>query len=301
MKALTAAGRAERSPAAATPRQRHRARWLGRTLLYIVTIGIGLVFAGPFFLAVSGSLKTPFEITAVPPTWLPEGLYWENYDAVLTITPFMTFLRNTVFLTVVNIIGGVLSSAVIAYGFARFRFPGRNVLFLLLLSQLMLPREITTIPQYVLFSELGWLDTYWPLTVPNWLAANPFGVFLLRQFFLTIPLDYDDAAKLDGANSFEIFWRIILPLMIPGLTALAIFEFINNWTSFFEPLIYLQSQDKLTLAVGLTWFQATGLGNEPKQAYLLAYSLLMTLPIIVVFFFAQRYFIRGIVVGGIKG
>ena len=277
------------------------ARRLERGLLYLLAIGLSVAFVIPFFWAVVGSFKTPFESTAIPPTWLPESLQWSNYRTVVSVTPFLTFLRNTIFLTTVNIIGGVLSSAVIAYGFARFRFPLRNVLFLILLSRLMLPHVVLVIPQYVLFSRLGWLDTYWPLTVPHWLAANPFGVFLLRQFFMTIPRDYDDAARLDGATSFRIFWQIILPLATPGLAALAIFTFIANWTSLFEPLIYLSSQNKMTLAVGLTWFQATGVGTMPKQSFLLAYSLLMTLPIVVVFFFAQRYFIRGVVLSGLKG
>lgn len=277
------------------------ARRIERILLYVLTIGLGIAFLIPFFWAVMGSLKTPFESTAIPPTWFPESPQWSNYWTVMTVTPFMTFLRNTVFLTAVNIAGDLLSSAAVAYGFARFRFRGRNLLFLLLLSRMMLPREVTVIPQYWLFSKIGWIDTFYPLIVPQWFAANSFGVFLLRQFFLTIPRDYEDAARVDGAGSIEIFRRIILPLSIPALVALAIFDFIYNWTSFFEPLIYLSSESKLTLAVGLTWFQTSGLGNMPRQPYLLAYSLLMTLPLIAIFFLAQRYFIRGIVMSGIKG
>lgn len=280
---------------------RSRLRRLERGLLYLVAIALGLAFMVPFFWSMMASFKTPFESTASPPTWLPESFQLGNYRTVLTLTPFPTFLRNTVILTVANIVGDVLSSAAVAYGFARFRFPGRNVLFMLLLSRIMLPREITVIPQYWLYSQIGWLDTYYPLIVPQWFAANSFGVFLLRQFFLTIPRDYDDAARIDGASSFQIFWKIILPLSLPALVALAIFDFIYNWTSFFEPLIYLNTQSKLTLAVGLTWFQSTGLGTMPKQPLLLAYSLMMTLPIIIVFFLAQRYFIRGIVMSGIKG
>ena len=240
-------------------------------------------------------------MTRLPPTWLPQSPQWVNYWTVVTVTPFLTFTRNTVFLTAVNIVGDILSSAAVAYGFARFRFRGRDVLFLLLLSRMMLPREVTIIPQYVLFNTFGWLDTYWPLIVPHWLAASSFGVFLLRQFFLTIPREFDEAAVIDGANSFQVFWRIILPLSMPGLAALAIFGFIGNWNAFWEPLIYLNSQDKLPLAVGLTWFQSTSFGNLPKQHLLLAYALLMTLPVIVVFFAAQRYFIQGIVLTGLKG
>ncbi len=175
------------------------ARRIERILLYVLTIGLGVAFLIPFFWAMMGSLKTPFESTAIPPTWFPESPQWSNYWTVMTVTPFMTFLRNTVFLTTVNIAGDLLSSAAVAYGFARFRFRGRNVLFLLLLSRMMLPREVTVIPQYWLFSKIGWIDTFYPLIVPQWFAANSFGVFLLRQFFLTIPRDYEDAARVDGA------------------------------------------------------------------------------------------------------
>lgn len=282
-------------------RRSRRLRRLQRGLLYLLAVALGLTFMVPFFWSVMGSFKTPFESTAIPPTWFPEAFQFENYRTVYNRTPFPTFLRNTVILTAANVAGDVLSSAAVAYGFARYRFPGRNALFLLLMSRIMLPREITVIPQYWLFSKIGWLDTYYPLIVPQWFAANSFGVFLLRQFFLTIPRDYDDAARMDGASSFKIFWQIILPLSFPALVALAIFDFISNWTSFFEPLIYLNTQSKLTLAVGLTWFQSTGLGTMPKQPLLLAYSLMMTAPIIVVFFLAQRYFIRGIVMSGVKG
>lgn len=293
-------GYAPRDAARANRRSR-RLRRLQRGLLYLLAITLGAAFMVPFVWSLLSSFKTPFESTAIPPTWLPKSFQLGNYRAILRETPFPTFLRNTIFLTAANIAGDVLSSAAVAYGFARFRFPGRNLLFMLLLSRMMLPREITVIPQYWLFSKIGWLDTFYPLIVPQWFAANSFGVFLLRQFFLTIPRDYDDAARLDGAGSFEIFWRIVLPLAVPALVALAIFDFIYNWTSFFEPLIYLNSENKLTLAVGLTWFQTIGLGNMPKQPLLLAYSLMMTAPIIAVFFFAQRYFIRGIVMTGMKG
>lgn len=305
MKAVTKKGpwlsQTVRRDSTSIDRPSRRLPGLGRGLLHLLAITLGIAFMVPFVWSVMGSFKTPFESTAIPPTWLPNSFELTNYRTVLTQTPFPTFLRNTVILTGANIAGDVLSSAVVAYGFARFRFPGRNLLFMLLLSRMMLPRELTVIPQYWLFSKVGWLDTYYPLIVPQWFAGNSFGVFLLRQFFLTIPRDYDDAARIDGANSFQIFWRIILPLALPALIALAIFDFIYNWTSFFEPLVFLNSQDKLTLAVGLTWFQSSGLGNLPKQPLLLAYSLMMTLPIIVVFFVAQRYFIRGIVMSGIKG
>jgi multiple sugar transport system permease protein len=243
----------------------------------------------------------PFETTQVPPTWLPKVPQWSNYAFVVTVIPFVTFFRNTVLLTAVNIVGELVVGSAVAYGFSRFRFRGRNVLFLLLLSRMMLPREVTIIPQYLMFHQIGWLDTYWPLIVPHWLAGSSFGVFLLRQFFLTIPREFDDAARVDGASSFRIFWNILLPLAKPALASLAIFSFIGNWNMLWEPLIYLSSTEKFTLSIGLTWFQNYQIGSSPKTQLMMAFSILMTAPVIVVFFAAQRYFIQGIVLSGLKG
>jgi ABC-type glycerol-3-phosphate transport system permease component len=282
-------------------RRRPLAAHAGRAALYALAIALGALFLIPYLWALGSSLKTPLEMTTIPPTWLPGAPQWRNYLFVTQVTPFLTFARNTVFLTLVNIVGEVLVGAAVAYGFARFRFRGRDVLFLILLSRMMLPREVTIIPQYLLFHALGWLDTYWPLIVPHWLAGSSFGVFLLRQFFLTIPREYDDAARVDGASSVQIFWRVLLPLAKPALASLAIFAFIGNWNMLWEPLIYLNTTEKLTLAVGLTWFQTTQIGNMPKTHLMLAYSIMMTAPVIAVFFAAQRYFIQGIVLSGLKG
>jgi multiple sugar transport system permease protein len=235
--------------------------YLGRALLYFLAISLGITFLVPYLWGLGTSLKTPFETTAIPPTWLPKVPQWSNYVLVSQLTPFLTFLRNTVFLTAVNIVGEVMIGAAVAYGFSRF----------------------------------------WPLIVPHWLAGSSFGVFLLRQFFLTIPREFDDAARVDGANSFQIFWQVLLPLAKPALAALAIFAFIGNWNMLWEPLIYLNTTEKMTLAVGLTWFQTFQLGNSPKTHLMMAYSIMITLPVIAVFFTAQRYFIQGIVLSGLKG
>ena len=293
---------AEASLAHTTLRRRRSAlQAVGRGALYLLAILGGVMFLVPYLWGLGTSLKTPLETTAIPPTWLPKDPQWQNYVFVATVTPFLTFARNTIFLTLVNIVGEVVIGAAVAYGFSRFRFRGREVLFVVLLSRMMLPREVTIIPQYLLFNQLGWLDTYWPLIVPHWLAGSSFGVFLLRQFFLTIPREYDDAARVDGANSFHIFWRVLLPLAKPALASLAIFAFIGNWNMLWEPLIYLNTTEKMTLAVGLTWFQTFQLGNSPKTHLMMAYSIMITLPVIVVFFTAQRYFIQGIVLSGLKG
>ncbi|HEY3082981.1 MAG TPA: carbohydrate ABC transporter permease [Chloroflexota bacterium] len=282
-------------------RRRSALQLLGRGALFALAIGLGVMFLVPYLWGLGTSLKTPLEITAIPPTWLPKAPQWQNYPFVATVTPFLSFARNTVFLTLVNIVGELVVGAAVAYGFSRFRFRGRDVLFVILLSRMMLPREVTIIPQYLLFNRLGWLDTYWPLIVPHWLAGSSFGVFLLRQFFLTIPREFDDAARVDGANSFQIFWRVLLPLAKPALASLAIFAFIGNWNMLWEPLIYLNTTEKMTLAVGLTWFQGYQIGNMPKTHLMMAYSIMITLPVIVVFFTAQRYFIQGIVLSGLKG
>lgn len=275
---------------------------LGRGVLYALAVGFGVLFMVPFLWGLGTSLKTPFETTAIPPTWLPEAPQWRNYLTVVTILPFTTYLRNTVGFTAANIVGELISDSAVAYGFSRFRFRGRDVLFLVLLSKMMLPREVTIIPQYVLFNYVGWLDTYWPLIVPHALAGNAFSVFLLRQFFMTIPMEYDDAARVDGASSVQIFWRVLLPLAKPALAAVAVFAFIGNWNALWEPLIFLSSESKLPLSVGLVVFQSgSGLGNLPKTHLLLAYAMLMTLPVIAIFFAAQRYFIQGVVLSGLKG
>jgi ABC-type glycerol-3-phosphate transport system permease component len=293
---------AEASLARATARRRRSAPQVaGRAGLYALALAAGLMFLVPYLWGLGTSLKTPLETTAIPPTWLPAVPQWQNYPFVIELTPFLSFARNTVFLTAVNIVGEVVIGAAVAYGFSRFRFRGREVLFVVLLSRMMLPREVTIIPQYLLFNQLGWLDTYWPLVVPHWLAGSSFGVFLLRQFFLTIPREYDDAARVDGANSLQIFWRVLLPLAKPALASLAIFAFIGNWNMLWEPLIYLNTTEKMTLAVGLTWFQTFQLGNSPKTHLMMAYSIMITLPVIAVFFTAQRYFIQGIVLSGLKG
>ena len=287
--------------AGATARRRVRSSALGRAGLYALAIGLGVLLLVPYAWGLGTSLKTAFETTAVPPTWLPKTPQWQNYPYVMQVTPFVAFTRNTILLTLVNIVGELLVGSAVAYGFSRFTFRGRNVLFIVLLSRMMLPREVTIIPQYLLFNRLGWLDTYLPLIVPHWLAGSSFGVFLLRQFFMTIPREYDDAARVDGANSFHIFWHVLLPLAKPALASLAIFAFIGNWNMLWEPLIYLNTTEKMTLAVGLTWFQTLALGNSPKTHLMMAYSTMMTLPVIVVFFAAQRYFIQGIVLSGLKG
>ena len=224
-------------------------------------------------------------------------LHPENYANALTKAPFDTYLLNTLLVTFLGMAGMLFSCSLVAYGFSRFRAPGINILFLLLLSTIMLPRQVTLIPLYVLFSKIGWVNSLLPLIVPQFFA-NAYDVFLLRQFFMTIPLSMDDAARIDGANPLQVLWYIILPQARPALVAVGIFHFIYAWNDFYEPLIFLHSQEKWTLAVGLQSFNAVYTINTHE---IMAVSLLMIIPPIIIFFLSQRIFTQGVVISGVKG
>jgi multiple sugar transport system permease protein len=271
--------------------------------LHLVAISVALIFLGPLFWLVASSLKDPSEIHLYPPKAIPSVLQVENYARPFVRAPFASFIQNSVIVSTVSVLGTLISCAAAAYGFARFRFPGRNFLFILVLSTLILPREVTIVPLYLLFRQLGWIDTLLPLTVPSFFAAahGAFFIFLLRQFFMTIPTDYDEAAKLDGASSVQIFSRIILPLSQPALSTVAIFAFLFNWNDFLEPLIFLNTPTNFTLAVGLRFLQTAPSEGEPLEHVLMAGSVIYMVPVVLVFAFCQRYFTRGIILSGIKG
>jgi len=212
------------------------------------------------------------------------------------VAPLARFFINTVFVTVFSVSGRILSAALVAYGFARFRFPYRNLLFILMLSTLMLPYQVTIIPTFLLFKALGWLDTYNPLIIPHWLGGGAFAIFLFRQFFMTIPKDLDEAAKIDGANSLWIFLRIILPLSKPVIITMVLIAFLDTWNDFFGPLIYLNSPDKYTLSLGLANFKRVATaGGQATEHLLMAASMVMTLPSILIFVLLQRWYIQGVV------
>ncbi|HEU5090053.1 MAG TPA: carbohydrate ABC transporter permease, partial [Roseiflexaceae bacterium] len=211
-------------------------------------------------------------------------------------------LMNSVIITAAAVFGQTASAAVVAYGFSRFRFPGRNVLFLIVLATMMLPWHVTIVPSFLLFRTLGWINTFLPLIVPSFFGGGPFYIFLLRQFFLSIPRDLDEAAKIDGANSFQIFWSIMLPLSKVALATVAIFSFIEHWNEFIGPLIYLNSTDLFPVSIGLRYFLVSPFtGDEPRDAILMAASLIVALPPLILFFVAQKYFVEGIATTGIKG
>lgn len=277
-------------------------RKASRVLLYVLAIGTAIIFSLPFFWTVSSSLKPISEIYRFPPTLWPEQIRWQNYADVFILAPFARFIWNTVVVTALAMIGQILSAAAVAYGFSRFRFPGREALFFLVLSTMMLPWQVTIVPQFLLFRYLGWINTYLPLIVPSFFGGGAFFIFLLRQFFMTIPRDLDEAAKLDGASSVRIFWNIILPLSKAAIATVAIFSFIQHWNEFIGPLIFLNTTEKFTLSIGLRFFMATPFeSDEPREAILMAASLIVALPTLVLFFMAQKYFVQGIVTTGLKG
>jgi multiple sugar transport system permease protein len=264
----------------------------------LALLGAGVVLF-PVAWMLSTSLKTRTETLAMPPIWIPKELQWINYKESLTFNPFGLYFVNTAFKYVLWVVlGETLSCAFIAFGFARLRSPLRNVLFLLMLSTMMLPTEVTLIPTYILFSKLGWTNSFRPLVVPAFFGS-PYLIFLLRQFYLGIPKEYDEAAIIDGASYFGIWWRIILPMSKPALGAVAIMSFMWHWRNYQGPLIYLSDNNKFTLSLGLSMFR-TPFGGTPWH-WLMAASLIVILPCVVVFFVFQRYFIQGVVISGVKG
>jgi ABC-type glycerol-3-phosphate transport system permease component len=251
----------------------------------------------PIVFAISTSLKPYGELFVYPPVWIPIPPKWDNYREALTFVPFTLYFKNTAIITGLDIVGKLLSCSLVAFAFARLRWWGRDTLFVVMIATLMLPPQVTLIPQFVIWKELGWVDTFAPLIVPNFLGG-PYMTFLLRQFFMTIPPELDDAARIDGCSSFGIFWRIILPLSMPALMAVTVFVFNATWNEFLAPMIYLHTKGNFTIALGLRSFQSE---HGPEWHLVMAASLVTMLPILLVFFLGQRYFIQGIVFTGVKG
>jgi ABC-type glycerol-3-phosphate transport system permease component len=273
-----------------------------RGLLYALAIICAIGFTVPFIWTIGTSLKPLTDLYTYPPSFLPSAPRWDNYAAVFTLAPFATFLWNSAIVTTLAVFGQTLSAAVVAFGFSRFRFPGRDMLFIVVLATMMLPWHVTIVPSFLLYSKLGWINTFLPLIVPSFFGGGAFYIFLLRQFFLTLPRDLDEAAKIDGANSMHIFLQIILPLAKTALATVAIFAFIEHWNEFIGPLIFLNSPEKFTVAIGLRYFIVTPFtGDEPREAILMAASLIVALPPLALFFAAQKYFVQGIVTTGMKG
>lgn len=276
----------------------------GRILLYLLVFFLCVLFGFPLFWTLMGSLKTPTEMALFPPPWVPAAPQWDNYIRVFSISrhPVSIWTINSTIIVVLGTVGTLITASLVAYSFARFEYRGRNALFMITLATIMLPAQVTLIPQFVLFHRLGWINTLLPLWVPYWFGGGAFAIFLMRQFFLSLPKDLDEAALIDGASFFRIFWSILLPLCKPVLATLAIIVIIDRWGDFLGPLIYLNSPEKFTISVGLRFFNNTPeVGGEPMQHLLMAACILSMLPVIIIFFVGQRYFVQGIVMSGIKG
>jgi ABC-type glycerol-3-phosphate transport system permease component len=271
---------------------------LGKVVIFIIVLTGALAFVLPFIWMLSSSLKAESKLFTIPPQWIPSPVKWDNFIKSLTVLPFQVYYRNTAIITVSTIIGDVFTAALVAYGFARFRFRGRNVLFILVLSTIMLPPQVTIIPRFILFRWLKWIDTFVPIILPAYLGGSAFYIFLLRQFFLTIPRELDDAAKIDGLGPLRIFTMIILPMSKPALAIIAIFSFLFNWNDFWHPLVFLSSEEHYTVALGLYSLQGHFFSTV---SLLMAAAVMAMLPCLVLFFLAQKYFIQGVVITGVKG
>ncbi len=284
----------------------HRARRLAsaaqKAMLYVVLLLGAAVILFPFYWMVSTSVRPPDEVLAQPIKWIPSRIVWGNYPSAIYAMPVsvLIFLKNSVVLSSLVTYGNVMVNAIVAYPFARLRFHGRRWVFLLILGTMMIPGQVTMIPLFILFSKLHWVDTFLPLVVPAFFGDAYF-IFLLRQFFASIPKELDDAAKIDGCSAFGVFFRILLPMSAPALGITAVFSFSGMWNNFMGPLIYLNQMEKFPLALGLRAFQS-GPGHRAIQwEHLMAASVLMTIPMLVLFFITQRSYIQGIVITGVKG
>ncbi len=280
-------------------RARRRQAQLLKLASYAVLIAGCLVLLFPLFWQVTTSLKTDTDAMRWPPVWLPMPPQWQNYPELFNRFPFWVYIGNSVFISVMVIVGTLLSSSLAAYGFARLRMPGRDAIFVLLLATLMLPGIVLVIPQFVMFQRLQWINTYNPLIIPAFFGS-PFFIFLLRQFFLTIPRELEDAARMDGAGYLRIWAQIMIPLARPALIAVAIYSFVGAWNDFIGPLIYLSDQERYTVAVALRYL-AGGIRTRPELPLLMAATTLAILPCLIVFFMAQRSFMQGQVFTGVKG
>ena len=280
-----------------TPRAVLR-RIAGSLLKHALLIVLGATFFFPLLWMVSTSLKSLPQTIAFPPSWIPHPFEFRNYPDALRSQPFGQFFLNTLFYCVTTVVGVVLSSSLVAYGFSRINWRGRDQIFYLMVSTLLLPFIVTLIPLFVLFKNLGWVGSYKPLIIPTFLGSSVFSTFLLRQFFMTIPQSLSDAARVDGAGELYIYAKIILPLAKPALATVALFQFIYAWNDFLGPLIYLNKGSTYPLSIGLT--QLVGQYSS-NWGWLMAASTAVTIPIIVLFFATQKTFIQGIVLSGSKG
>jgi len=276
---------------------RGRINYIEMTVIYIILGLLTVIYVLPFLWLLSSSLKHPTEIFTNPIIWIPKTLQWDNFYRATHDIPFFLYLGNTMTVVAGCLIGSLISNSIVAYGFAKLKWRGRNALFIVVLITMMIPFQIIMIPQFLFFHKIGWIGTFLPLIVPAFFG-NAFFIFLLRQFFIGIPNEISQAAKVDGANEFVIFSRIVLPLSKAGLATVGIFTFLNTWNDFVGPLIFLSSDKKYTLALGIQQIMSV---FDPRWNVLMAAGVIMTLPVLILFFLLQKYFIQGIAFSGIKG
>lgn len=275
-----------------------RFKRLARSLIiHLSLIIVGIIMALPFLWMVSTSFKERLQVMEFPPQWIPNPFIWKAYEEVFTKFPFGLAYLNSFKITTSVVVGTLFSCSLAAYAFAKMRFFGRDYIFIGLLATMMIPFQVILIPMFILFQQIGWLNTHWPLIIPR-ILSNAFGVFLIRQFFLTIPNELLDAAKVDGCNPFSIYWRIILPLSVPVLATLAILTFVWSWNDFLSPLIYLNDLEKFTVPLMVGSIRGMYLTNWPN---LMAASCVALAPMLVIYLIGQRYFIEGIALTGLKG
>jgi len=293
------------APQAASPRSIvwWRSKTLGRlvhdVVVYTLLIVLSALFLFPFFWMISSALKPQWQIFVWPPQWIPDPIMWQNFAEALgnPLLPFHLFFRNTMIIEVAVLLGRLVSCTLVAYGFARLEAPGKNLLFGILLASLMLPGSVTMIPKFILFNKLGWVNTFLPLTVPSYFG-EAYAIFLMRQFFLSVPRELEEAARMDGASTLQVIRHVIVPLSVPVLTVIAILTFKDNWNDFMGPLIYLNDARLYTLAVGLAFFNGQ---YDVQMNLLMAASVVVMMPLIILFFVAQRAFVEGITLTGLKG
>ncbi|MHB1132031.1 MAG: carbohydrate ABC transporter permease [Chloroflexota bacterium] len=275
-----------------------RSRLLGNVLTYVALLVPVILTGFPFYWMLVTSSKSIQEILTYPPSFLPEMLRPENYAQALTYVPFARYFVNTAFVAVLATTGDVFSSSFVGYGFARLRFPGRDLLFAALLGMMLVPFIVKLPPLFVFFKNIGWINTYYPLIVPSWLGT-PFFIFLMRQFMFTIPSDLSDAARIDGCSELGVWWRIVLPLTKPALAVVAVLSFQQSWNDFLAPLVFLQDLDKKTVILGL----ATMLDVQTAERWdwIMAAAATTTLPMLIIFYFAQKVLVRGVTLTGMRG
>ncbi|WCF10164.1 carbohydrate ABC transporter permease [Paenibacillus thiaminolyticus] len=266
-------------------------------VVYSLLLLFSLLFLAPFYWMITTAVKTPEELYLFPPKWIPSVFQWDNFAKAWQSQPFGTYLNNSLIVTGLSLVGQLLSSSLVAYGFARFHFRGKDALFLILLASMMIPWEVTMIPLYMEFNALGWINTLKPLIVPAWFGS-PFFIFLLRQFIMGIPTELEEAARIDGANPVQIFLRLIVPLLRPALILVGVFHILSSWNDYLGPLIFLNDQTKYTLTLGLSQFRGM-FGVD--MVSIMAVTFLICLPPLAAFFLAQRYIVEGIATTGIKG